>query len=66
MRLLDFDVLSEVYVEGSYFDLDYKAHTRRAAFLKRLVHEISRPVMPQDETREYVATQVVAEFLAIR
>ena len=64
MRLLDFDVLSEVYVEGSYFDSDYKARTRRAAFLKRLVHELSRPVMPQDETREYVATQVVAEFLA--
>jgi len=64
IRLLDFDALRQVYVEGSYFDSDYKVRTRRATFLGRLVHEISRPVMPQDETREYVATQVVAEFLA--
>ena len=38
----------------------------RAAFLRRLVREISRPVMPQDEAFEYLPTQAVAEYLAYR
>ncbi len=64
LRLLDLDILAEVYVEGSCFDPEYAVRKGRAAFLRRLASEISRPVMPQDETVEYLATQVVAEFLA--
>lgn len=64
VRLLDFDALMEVYVEGSHFDPDYSVREGRAAFLRRLVREISRPVMPQDEAFEYLATQAVAEYLA--
>ena len=64
MRLLDLDVLEEVYVEGSCFDPNYAVRKARAAFLRRLATEISQPVMPEDETVEYLATQVVAEFLA--
>ena len=64
VRLLDFDALAEIFVKGSHFDPDYPELEARAAFLKRLVREISRPVMPQDETFEYLATQVVAEYLA--
>ena len=64
VRMLDFDAVMEIYVEGSHFDPDYGTREGRAAYLRRLVHEISRPVMPQDETFEYLATQVVAEYLA--
>ena len=64
VRLLDFDALTEVYVEGSHFDPDYATREGRAAFLRRLVREISRPVMPQDEAFEYLTTQAVAEYLA--
>ena len=64
VRLLDFDALAEIFVEGSYFDPGYAEREARAAFLRQLVLEISRPVMPQDETLEYLPTQVVAEYLA--
>ena len=64
VRLLDFDALAEIFVDGSYFDPDYDERVGRAAFLRRLVEEICRPVMPQDEAFEYLPTQVVAEYLA--
>ena len=63
MRLLDLDVLEEVYAEGSCFDPHYAVRKARAAFLQRLAAELSHPVIPQDEAVEYLATQVVAEFL---
>ena len=64
VKLLDLDALSNVYAGGSYFDPDYSEREGRAEFFRHLVSEISRPVMPQDEALEYLATQAVAEFLA--
>ena len=64
IRLLDLDVLANVYAKGSYFDLDYSGQEGRVEFFKHLVNEISRPVMPQDEALAYLSTQVVAEYLA--
>ena len=64
VRLLDLDALANVHVKGSYFDPDYSTQTNRAAFLRRLVEEVSRPIMPQDEATEYLQTQVVAKYLA--
>jgi len=66
VRLLDFDVLTKIYVEGSHFDPEYHTRRSRAAFLGRLVREISRPVMPRDEEFEYLPTQAVSEYLAAR
>ena len=66
VRLLDFDALAEVYVPGSHFDPGYRKRQGRGAFLSHLVREVSLPVMPQDEAREHLPTQVVAEFLANR
>ena len=64
VRLLDLDVLANVDVTGSFYDSDFNVRLTRARFLSHLVSEISRPVMPQDEAFEYLATQVVAEYLA--
>ena len=64
VRLLDLGALSEVYVKTSYFDSEYAVHKARTAFLRHLVSEISRPVLPEDELHEYLPTQVVAEYLA--
>ena len=64
VRLLDFDTLAKVYVECSHFDPNYGEHQGRRAFLRELVREVSMPVMPQDETFEYLPTQAVAEYLA--
>lgn len=66
VRLLDLDALAEVYVEGSHFDPDFGERRGRAAFLSHLAQMISRPVMPSDETFEYLPTQVVSEYLATR
>lgn len=66
IRLLDFDILTKAYVEGSHFDPEYGTRCKRVSFLKKLVDEISRPVMPRDEEFEYIPTQAVAEYLAAR
>ena len=64
LRLLDFDSLTKIYVERSHFDPTYASHIGHASFLRRLVREMSRPVMPEDEAFEYLVTQAVAEYLA--
>ena len=64
LRLLDFDSLTKIYVERSYFDPTYTSHVGHASFLRRLVREMSRPVMPGEEAFEYLVTQAVAEYLA--
>lgn len=64
VRLLDFDVLTQVVVKGSHFDPGFHTRYGRAAFLDRLVREISRPVLPRDEEFEYLPTQAVSEYLA--
>jgi RES domain len=66
MRLLDMDALAQVYIKGSHFDPQFGVQRARAAFLSRLVQMISRPVMPNDETFEYLPTQVIAEYLATK
>lgn len=63
VRLLDFDSLASIDDEAMYFDPDYAERRSRAAFFRWLHDRIGRPVMPQDEEQEYVATQVMAEFL---
>lgn len=66
VRLLDLDALARIAVKGSIFDADYMHRLERAAFLRRLDDEVSRPVMPRDEAFGYLPTQVVAEYLAQR
>ena len=66
VRLLDLDALSNVYARGSCFDPDYSEQEGRAAFLRQLVREISRPVMPKDEALDYLPTQAVAEYLSTK
>ena len=66
LRLLDLDALANVHEGGSHFDSEYTERKGRAAFLNYLVDEISQPVMPGDETSEYLPTQAVAEYLAHR
>ena len=64
VKLLDLGALADTYVSTSHFDPKFLEHKSRAIFLKRLVGEISKPVVPEEERVEYLATQAVAEFLA--
>ena len=66
IRILDLHALSNAYSEVSYFHTDYAEQRSRETFLAELVGEIGRPIMPHEEAREYIATQVVSEYLANR
>ena len=66
LRLLDLGALSSVIEEGSVFDPGYGARLERIVFLRTLCELVTRPVMPDDESRDYLPTQAVADFLAGR
>ncbi len=64
LRILDLTRLGKVYLRGSLFDTKHTESLSRVHFLKRLEAELSQPVMPGAEARDYLPTQVVAEYLA--
>ena len=64
VRLLNIDALRSIETAGSIFDPSHIDDLIRAKFLGKLSNRLTRPVMPNDEKLEYVATQVIAEFLA--
>jgi RES domain len=64
LRLLDLTVLDKVNDDGSIFDPTLKRRLERVSFLRTLGQRITRPVMPDDEAFDYLATQAIADFLA--
>jgi len=64
LRLLDLTALEKVQDGGSIFDPSLKERLERVAFLQSLGRRITRPVMPDDEVFDYLATQAIADFLA--
>ena len=64
LYLLDLTALDFVSVSGSIFDSDFINRLERAAFLKTLSQKIAKPVMPDGEAFEYLATQAIADFLS--
>jgi hypothetical protein len=64
LRLLDLTALRDVRIAGSIFDVGLAPRLERAEFLRSLSGRITRPVMPDDEPFEYLATQAIADFLA--
>jgi hypothetical protein len=65
LKLLDLEALEFVADEqGSIFDADHIHRLKRAKFLRGLGQRVSRPVMPDDQPRDYIPTQAVADFLA--
>lgn len=63
LRVLDLTLLGKVFLQGSFFDSEHTESMSRVHFLKRVVDELSQPVLPGAEAREYLPTQVVAEYL---
>src|ERR1041385_633879 len=64
LKLLDVQALKAVIARGSVFDPAYVGQLQRARFLEILSGRITRPVMPNEEALEYLATQVIADYLA--
>ena len=66
VKLLDLGALSRVFANSSHFDPKYGFMAAKTSFIRHLVSEISRPVMPTEVDREYLPTQYVASYLAQR
>lgn len=64
LRLLDLNKLEQISESGSIFDPGYARQLGRMMFLRKLTGRISRPVMPDDQDSEYLATQAIADYLA--
>jgi len=64
LRLLDVEALRSLSVCGSLFDPQFVARKQEASFLRDLSEQITKPVMPDDESLNYIPTQVIAEYLA--
>jgi hypothetical protein len=64
LRLLDLTALSDVRVTESLSDFGLAGRMEGAVFLRLLSGRIMRPVMPDDDPFECLATQAIADFLA--
>lgn len=63
LKLLDIEALSSI-VETSPFDPMYGQKSGKERFISSLGDKISAPVMPDDESIDYLVTQVVADYLS--
>jgi len=68
VRLLDLRSLERVRIPTglSYFDPTTTAMAQRRDFLKTLCSRLVQPVMPDLQERDYLVTQVIADYLATR
>lgn len=64
IQLLDLAAMREVFIKGSIFDASYMDRLERAKFLSSLSRGMTRPVMPTDESFDYLPTQAIADYLA--
>ncbi|MDR6924797.1 RES family NAD+ phosphorylase [Pseudomonas sp. BE134] len=64
LRLLNLSALENTHDDGSLFDPALLPRLERVAFLRTLGRKMTRPVMPDDQEFDYLATQAVADFLA--
>lgn len=64
LRLLNLNALGAVTVTGSVFDPEYAHQRGWAQFLSILGKLMIRPVMPEAEHNDYLATQAIADYLA--
>jgi hypothetical protein len=64
LRLLDLTALTAVREDGSLFDAGFGRRLERTVFFRTLSNRMTRPIMPDDESFDYLATQAIADFLA--
>jgi hypothetical protein len=64
LNVLDLSALRLIETSGSIFDSNFIEHKQRASFLYSFSQRMTRPVMPDDETIEYIITQAIADFLS--
>ncbi|MFN7610924.1 MAG: RES family NAD+ phosphorylase [bacterium] len=62
--LLNLSKFSEIKSVGIIFDPHFIEEKDRIAFMRHLEERLTKPVMPDDETIDYVTTQAVADYLS--
>ncbi|MGX9696689.1 RES family NAD+ phosphorylase [Janthinobacterium lividum] len=67
LKLLDLKLLSQVQLaqSASLFDEATEVAAQRRDFLRMLSERMTLPVMPEKQDRNYLITQVVADYLAM-
>lgn len=67
LKLLDLKRMGRVQLErsASLFDESTQALAQRHDFLRRLSERMVLPVVPKDQEKNYLVTQVVADYLAM-
>lgn len=66
LRFLDISGFEKAVCDASDFDPKTLRRLKQIGFLRHLSGLLTRPVLPGEETSEYLITQVVAEYLAQR
>jgi hypothetical protein len=66
LRLLDVEAMQSIQTKGSIFQSNFIRALEKTAFLNMMSTQIARPVMPNDEASEYLVTQAIADYLAMR
>lgn len=64
VRVLDLRLLSRAAMVVSWFDPQCADKVNYVRFMRRLRNKLRKPIMPGNETLDYLPTQMVAEFLA--
>jgi len=67
LRLLNLNLISQLnfHPQEKYFDSESAKIFQRHAFLRELSRILVRPVMPELQEKNYLITQVVADYLAM-
>jgi hypothetical protein len=68
LQLLNLNLLGQLglHPQASLFDPESKRAFQRYAFLRELSRRMVRPVLPESQDHNYLITQVVADYLAMR
>jgi hypothetical protein len=63
LKILNFDLLTNVVKDFSYFEPGSSEKIGRVAFLRNIVKQLEKPIMPNDSYYDYLPTQIISEYL---
>lgn len=63
LKVLDLTLLRNIYDRLSYFDSQFKSKISKIAFLRNFDLEICQPILPGQESLEYISTQALVEYI---
>ena len=64
LKLLDIEKLKSIFVGGSMFKPSHKRNLEKFKFISSLCEQISAPVMPADQSSDYLVTQAISDYLS--